>query len=126
MLIFNASKQTYCRHCKTWWNMFAFFCGKWFFRIIFASINLVYYTLKICISKVILYIIKYLLLIKFWYFSVIRRHYATKIFYFHILFYTIAVCFLLQQNGSNSDNKNHHDVYKLFLLIMLVVFLTAR
>ena len=29
--------------------------------------------------------------------------------------------FRLQKNEGNSDNKNHHDVRKLFLLIMLIV-----
>ena len=30
--------------------------------------------------------------------------------------------FLLQKNEGNSENKNYHDVWKLFLLIMLIVF----
>ena len=31
--------------------------------------------------------------------------------------------FLLQRNKGKSDNKNHHDVQKLFLLIELILFL---
>ena len=38
-------------------------------------------------------------------------------------FLCIQVCFLLQKKESNSNNKNRHDVYKLFLLIMLRDFL---
>ena len=34
--------------------------------------------------------------------------------------------YAIQLNEGNPGNKNHHDVYKLFLLIMLIVFLTAR
>ena len=30
--------------------------------------------------------------------------------------------FLLQKNEGNSENKNYHDVWKLFLLIILIVF----
>ena len=33
-----------------------------------------------------------------------------KLSFFHILFYAIEVCFLIQMNESNSDNKNHPDV----------------
>ena len=33
-----------------------------------------------------------------------------KLSLFHILFYAIEVCFLIQMNESNSDNKNHPDV----------------
>ena len=42
---------------------------------------------------------------------------------FHILFYEIHVCFLLQKNEGNSNNKNHRGVYALLLLIMLIVSL---
>ena len=38
-------------------------------------------------------------------------------------FLCIQVCFLLQKKESNLNNKNRHDVYKLFLLIMLRDFL---
>ena len=31
--------------------MFVYFCCRWIFRIIFTSINFLYYTFKICISK---------------------------------------------------------------------------
>ena len=52
MLIYYASKWWYCRHWKTWWNMLAYFCCRWIFRIIFTSFNLFYYTLKICIYRI--------------------------------------------------------------------------
>ena len=82
MLIFYASTWRYYRHWKTWWNMFACFCCRWIFRIIFTSSNLFYYTLKICTNNK-WYFIRFLILIKFWYFSVfIRYNYITKIFIF--------------------------------------------
>ena len=34
MLVFYVSKSRYCRHWKTWWNMFACFCCRWIFRIL--------------------------------------------------------------------------------------------
>ena len=43
MLVFYAFKWQYRRHWKYWWNMFAYFCCRSIFRIIFTSINLFYY-----------------------------------------------------------------------------------
>ena len=37
--------------CKTWWSMFAYFFCRWIFWIVFTSINLFYYTLKIYINN---------------------------------------------------------------------------
>ena len=51
MLIFHASKQRCCRHWKTWWNMFAYFCCRWIFKIIFPFINFLWYALKICVMN---------------------------------------------------------------------------
>ena len=51
MLIFYASNWRYCRHWKTWLNMFPYFrCGL-IFRNIFTSINLFFYTLRIYINN---------------------------------------------------------------------------
>ena len=100
-------------------NMFAYFCCRWVFRIIFPSINFFYSTLKICINNEWCFV-RFLVLIKFYYFSVIRRHYyVTKIFIFTSmsLFYVIEVYFPCRKNENNSDNKNHHG-----LLIMKIVF----
>ena len=99
---------------KTWCNMFTYFCCEWTFRIIFTSINLFYYIVMIRLNNKWCFIM-FLILIKFLYFSVFRRHnYITKIFY---------ILFLLRKNEGNSDNKNHRDVYTLFLLIMAIVLL---
>ena len=58
--------------------------------------------------------------------SVFRKHnYITKTFIFTYFFIQFKF-FLLQKNEDNADNKNHDDVWKLFLLIMLIVFYTAR
>ena len=51
MLIFYTSKWRYCRHWKTWWNMFVYFCWRWILSIIFTSTNLVYHTFKIWINN---------------------------------------------------------------------------
>ena len=58
-LIFYAYKLKYCRN---WWNMFAYFCYRWIFRIIFTSINLFYYTFKISTNNK-WYYIRFLILI---------------------------------------------------------------
>ena len=42
IFIFYIFKWRYCRHWKTWWNMFFYFCCEWTFRIIFTSISLFY------------------------------------------------------------------------------------
>ena len=83
MLNFYASKWRYCRHWKTWWNMFAYFCCRWIFRIIFTLFN---YPFKICINNKWCFI-RFLILMKFLYFSVFRMHnYVIKIFIFTYLF----------------------------------------
>ena len=46
-----------------------------------------------------------------------------KNLYFHLLFYTIQVCFLFQKNEDNYENENHRGILTLFLLVMLVLFL---
>ena len=63
VVIFYASNWRCCRNWKTWWNVLAYFCCKWIFRIIFASINL-YYSLKICLINKWCFI-RFLILIKF-------------------------------------------------------------
>ena len=40
-----------CRYWKAWWNMFAYICCRWNFRILFTSISLFYCTFKIWINK---------------------------------------------------------------------------
>ena len=110
MLNFYASKWRYCGHWKTWWNMFAYFCCRRIFRIIFTSINLFYYTFKIWINNIWCFIS-----FCYWFNSNIlissKRHFnVTKKIIFHILFYAIQFFFLLQKNEGNLDNKNHHDV----------------
>ena len=97
LLIFYACKWWYCRHQKTWWNMFAYFCCEWIFRIIFTSINLFYYTFKICINNKWCFI-WYLILIKFYYFRVFRRHnYIIKIFIFTYFLCDSSLFFVLQE-----------------------------
>ena len=49
--IFHSSKWRYCKHWKTWWNIFAYSCCRWIFRIIFTSIRLFYYAFKICTNN---------------------------------------------------------------------------
>ena len=39
---FYVFKWWYCRHWKTWWNIFSYFCCEWTFRIIFIFIDLLY------------------------------------------------------------------------------------
>ena len=39
MLIFHVFTWWFYRHGKTWWNMFTYFCCKWFFTNIFATIH---------------------------------------------------------------------------------------
>ena len=106
MFIFYAPKQRYCRHWKTWWNMFAHFCCRrifriiccrWIFRIIFASISLFYYTLKISIKSEWCFI-RFSVLIKFWYFSVFRRDCnATRIFILTYFFMRWSLFFVLKE-----------------------------
>ena len=52
------------RHWKIWWNMLAYFCGRWIFRTIFTCINLFYYIFKICTNSK-WYFVRFLVLIKF-------------------------------------------------------------
>ena len=51
MLFFYASKWRHCRHWEIWWYIFAYFCCRRIFRIIFTFINLFDYKCKICINK---------------------------------------------------------------------------
>ena len=68
--------------------MFSYFCCSWIFRIIFISINLLYYTLKVYINNKWGFI-RFLILITLSYFSVLIKHiYIKKIF--------ISVCFFMQ------------------------------
>ena len=46
--------------------------------------------------------------------------------YFYRLFHEIQAYFLFKRNEENSSNKNHHGVLMLFVLIMWIVFFTAR
>ena len=70
---FSMLLKKYCRHWKTWWNMFTYFWCKWIFRIIFTSINLFYSTLKISINNKCCFI-RFLILTKLKYFSVFRMY----------------------------------------------------
>ena len=40
--LFSVFKWWYCRHWKSWWNTFAYFCCGWIFTINLTSINLFY------------------------------------------------------------------------------------
>ena len=46
-----------------------------------------------------------------------------KNLYFYILFLEIEVCFLLQMNEDNLNNKSNSSVLTLFLLIMQIALL---
>ena len=63
-----------------------FFLFRCILRMIFTCIILFYYTLKICVNNKWC-LIRFLILIKFYYFSVFRRHnYITKTFIFTYVF----------------------------------------
>ena len=86
MLIFYPIKWWYCKNFKIWWNTFAYFCCRWIFKIIFTFFNLFYYTFKVCINNKLCFS-RFLILIKFLYFRVFRRHnYVTKVFIFTYFF----------------------------------------
>ena len=116
VLIFYASNWRCCRNWKTWWNVLAYFCCKWIFRIIFASINL-YYSLKICLNNKWCFI-RFLILIKFYYFSVFKRHnYITKIFIFTLPFMRLKFVFCCK----GMKVIQAIDINNI-LLIMLIIF----
>ena len=72
---------------------FSYFCCRKISRIIFTSINLLYYSLKVCINDKWC-LKRFLILIKFQYFSVFRRHKCiTKNFIFTYLFVGFKVMF---------------------------------
>ena len=121
MLIFYASKIIYCRHWKTWWTMFPYFWCRWIFKIIFTTIKLFYYTLKISINNNWCFT-RFLILTKL-YILVSSEGITTlqKPLFLNTLLWD-SIFFLFRKKTRNSDNKNHNDVQKLFLLIMLVVF----
>ena len=52
---------------------------------------------------------KFLILFKFLYFSVSRRHTLQKSLFLHTCLCDSSF-FLLRKNEDNSDNKNHRDV----------------
>ena len=80
-------KWQYCRPWKTWWNILAWFCCRWIFRIVVISINSFYYIVKICIDNKWCFI-RFLKLIKFYYSSVFRWHnYITKYSFSYTFFY---------------------------------------
>ena len=82
-----AFQWRYCRHWKTWWNIFiCFFCRR-IFRVIFTSINPFCHTLKICINNK-WSLIGSLVLIKFWQF-----------FVFKLFLLIMLMVFLLQGNA---------------------------
>ena len=87
--IFHSSKWRYCKHWKTWWNIFAYSCCRWIFRIIFTSIRLFYYAFKICTNNK-WYFIKFLILNS----ALVFSQAIIINLYFHIPFYVIQVWFL--------------------------------
>ena len=103
ILVFYAPKWRYCRHWKNWWNMLVYFWFRWNFRIIFTSINLFYYTFKICIKGAWTY---------FWYWlnsnSSLSSEgiiYFTKIFLFTESFMRFKFFFVLKKWRHFSQQK---------------------
>ena len=97
MLILYASKWRYCRHWKTWRNMFVYFSCGWVFRIVFTLINLFYCSFKICVNNKWCFI-RFLILIDLQSFSFSRRHnYITKVFIFTYFFMRFNFFFILKE-----------------------------
>ena len=102
------------------------FANFWFFRIIFTFINLFHWPFKSCLKSNKWCFIRFLIFIKFLYFSVFRRHYNFEKIFIFIYFF---MRFMFVMHNQRQIHYHSFTNSKLFLYQFLrdikIYFITS-